>query len=272
MSSFELLCVTMHQNDFSKIKEMNINCDVVFANQSDRTDFSEKEFSGHKAKMITTSTRGVGINRNFALMYASADICLFGDDDVVYADDLEQKVVSEFESHPDADVIIFNLDSTDVSRTQKRYTETRKCGRFERMPWGAVRIAFRRDSVRKANVFFSTLFGGGCVFPSGEDSMWLTEAKRKGLVFYVSKEVIGQVSFDGSTWFTGYNEKFFYGKGAFYEAVHKSTRLFWQLYFSFRTRKMSKLPFKEKIKWMNYGAIGYKNLKSYDGFCSENKY
>ncbi len=34
MLSFEVLCVTMNQNDFSKIKEMNINSDVVFANQA----------------------------------------------------------------------------------------------------------------------------------------------------------------------------------------------------------------------------------------------
>lgn len=33
MSKFELLCVTMHQKDFSKIQEMNIHSDVVFANQ-----------------------------------------------------------------------------------------------------------------------------------------------------------------------------------------------------------------------------------------------
>lgn len=33
MSKFELLCVTMHQKDFSKLQEMNIRSDVVFANQ-----------------------------------------------------------------------------------------------------------------------------------------------------------------------------------------------------------------------------------------------
>ena len=31
MSKFEILCVTMHQKDFSKIQKMNIHSDVVFA-------------------------------------------------------------------------------------------------------------------------------------------------------------------------------------------------------------------------------------------------
>ena len=196
--SFEILCVTMHQKDFSKIEEMNVRSDIVFANQSDCTSYDEYTFENHKAKMISTNTRGVGINRNLSLAYASADICLFADDDVYYYDDMEEKVIREFEAHPDADVFIFHFDTDNEARKQKKYSKTRKCGPFERMPWGGVRIAFRLSSVRKANVWFTTLFGGGCVFASGEDSMWLKEAKRKGLTFYVSKETIGKVFFEES--------------------------------------------------------------------------
>ena len=110
MSSFEVLCVTMGQHDFSKIKEMNIRSDVVFANQADYTAFNELEFNGHMAKMISTQTRGVGINRNLTLMYASADICLFADDDVIYNDNYPEVVIREFDEHPDADIFIFHFD------------------------------------------------------------------------------------------------------------------------------------------------------------------
>lgn len=75
MSKFEILCVTMHQKDFSKLEEMNIHSDIVYANQCDCTSYEELEFDGHIAKMISTETRGVGKNRNIALMYASADVC-----------------------------------------------------------------------------------------------------------------------------------------------------------------------------------------------------
>lgn len=47
MSKFEILCVTMHQNDFSKIKKINIHSDVVFANQADTTSFEQIEFEGY---------------------------------------------------------------------------------------------------------------------------------------------------------------------------------------------------------------------------------
>lgn len=253
----------MHQKDFFKLKEMNIHSDVVFANQADTTAFAECEFEGHRARMITTATRGVGINRNLGLMYAQGDICLFADDDVTYDDDMEARVLAEFAAHPDADIIVFHLD-TDSERKQIRYTHTRKCGRFSRLPWGAVRVAFRLEKVRKANLWFTTLFGGGCLFLSGEDSLWLTEAKRKGLSFYVSRETIGKVSFAESSWFTGFDEKMYYGKGAFYQAAHPKTLVMWMLYFAVRTRKISELSAMEKIRMMKLGAEGYRKMIPYE--------
>ena len=134
MSKFEILCVTMHQSDFSKIRAMNIHSDVVFANQCDHTCYEELDFDGHTAKMISTNTRGVGINRNLTLMYASANICLFADDDITYRDNMEELVLSEFDAHPDADIFIFHLDTTDPVRKQISYKKTKKCGPLSRMP------------------------------------------------------------------------------------------------------------------------------------------
>lgn len=271
MSKFEILCATMHQTDFSKTEEMNIRSNVIFANQADETSYREQEFDGYTAKMITTNTRGVGKNRNFALAYASAKYCLFADDDVCYIDNLEETVVSEFEAHPDADVFIFHLDTDSNDRKQVKYPKTRKCKKIEKKPWGACRIAIKLDSVKKTNVWFTTLFGGGCIFPSGEDSMWIADAWKRGLCFYVSDKTIGKVSFNESTWFSGYDEKFFYGKGVFYEALHPKTAFFWRLYFAFRARSMGALCFREKMKWMKNGVDGYRKMLSYADYIESQK-
>ncbi len=267
MSKFEVLCVTMHQKDFSKIEKMNVHSDIVFANQCDITKYDEYTFENHTAKMISTNTRGVGINRNLSLAYASGDICLFADDDVIYNDDMESIVLKEFENHPDADIIIFHLASDNEQRKQKKYSETRKCRKLERQPWGAVRIAFRLQSVKRANINFTSLFGGGCIFPAGEDSMWLSDARKAGLTFYVSKETIGKILFGESTWFTGHDEKYFYGRGAYYQAVRKHTIYLWMLYFAFRVRDGG-LSFSERIEWMKKGKDGYDKMLSYDDYKS----
>ncbi len=266
--SFEILCVTMHQTDFSKIEAMNIHSDVVFANQADRTAYEEYEFDGHKAKMITTATRGVGKNRNLALTYASADICLFADDDVCYADDMEERVLAEFAAHPDADIIIFHFDTDNRERPMKKYRKTHRHKWFGRMPWGGVRIACRLSSVLRANLWFTTLFGGGCLFPSGEDSMWLLAAKRAGLRFYVSRETIGTISFLESSWFNGHNEKFYFSKGACLRAMHPRTFLFWKMYILFRYRRKKELSAKEKLRWLNLGKKGYKKMQGYEMYSN----
>jgi glycosyltransferase involved in cell wall biosynthesis len=265
MNKFEVLCVTMHQNDFSKIKEMNIHSDVVFANQCDRTSYEEYKFESFKAKMISTQTRGVGINRNIALSYASAEICLLADDDVRYYDDMAERVIAEFDAHPDTDVIIFHLETDDPVRKQQKYNKTKKWPRYKGLPWGGIRIAFRLKSIRKANVWFSPLFGGGAIFPSGEDSMFLHDLRKAGLVFYVSKETIGTVSFEESTWFTGYDEKYFFGKGAIYKALRPRTTFLWMIYIAFRIKQCA-LTFTQKMKWMRHGRRAYREMLSFKAY------
>lgn len=259
----------MYQHDFSKVTEMNISSNVVFANQADRTEYKEEVINGFTAKMITTSTRGVGINRNLALMYASGDVCLMADDDVVYCDDVESQVIAEFEAHPDADVIVFNFNSTDENRPLNKYSRTRKHGRYSRTPWGAIRIAFKKAAVDKANAWFTTLFGGGCRFPSGEDSMWIKSLKKSGLTFYVSDKTIGTVSFDESTWFTGYNEKYYYGVGAYYASANPRIYKLKFWYTILRTRSLKELSVKQKMKWLKNGRRGYKAMLSYNDFVAK---
>lgn len=266
MSSFEVLCVTMHQNDFSKIEQMNIQSNVVFANQSDCVRYDEFEFNGNTAKMITTNTRGVGINRNLALMYASADICLLADDDVCYYDGYKEKILKEFEAYPKADVFIFNFDSDSEERKQIKYNRTKKCYFWNKMPWAAFKVAFRLSSIKKANVHFTTLFGGGALFPSGEDSLFLSKISQENLRIYVSSETIGKVTFDSSTWFTGYDEKYYFGKGAFYQVAHKRTFWIWMQYFLFRTRKFGSLSRKQKKYWIKQGRKAFKQGKSFEEF------
>lgn len=266
MSRFEVLCVTMHQTDFSKIKEMNIHSDVVFANQADCYSFDELEFDRYKAKMITTTQRGVGKNRNTALMYASAEICLFADDDVTYVDNYAEIICKAFDELPDAEVIVFNLTTDSKERPQYQNPRKKKCNKLTHMPYGACRIAFRLNIIQKANIWFTTLFGGGCKFTSGEDSKFLNDVMRNNLKLYMHPAIIGMVRFGNSSWFTGTDECFYYGKGVYYAAIHPKAEIIWQLYFAFRTRKNSKLSFQNRLHWMKNGKKGYKEFLSFEEF------
>ena len=264
----QLLVAAVKKSSRELIEEMQIESDAILVSQGMPFGYEEMEHQGHRIRYFSMQERGVGLNRNTSLLRADGDICLFADDDVTYDDDMEERVLAEFNAHPDADVMIFHLD-TDSQRKQIQYPKTKKCGPFARMPWGAVRIAFRLNSVRKANVWFTTLFGGGCIFPSGEDSMWLADAKRKGLTFYVSKETIGKISMEDSTWFTGRDEKYFFARGTYYATMHPKTQWLWHWYAALSVRANCSLSISEKMKWMKNGRDGYKRMQGYAVFVSK---
>ena len=112
MKQLQVLVATMHQSDFSLVEKMNIACDAILANQTDHNAVSEQVYPFGTVRMISTDTRGVGINRNTALDAAEAEFVLFADDDVTYADGMPERLLSEFAAHPDADVLIFGIDYT----------------------------------------------------------------------------------------------------------------------------------------------------------------
>ena len=115
MINLQVLVATMHQNDHSLLDKMKIKTDAVVVNQCEENRVEIFEHNSKNIKWLSFAERGVGLSRNTALMRATGDILLFADDDVVYNDDYEQKIIGAFKKHPDADFITFNLTSLNVS-------------------------------------------------------------------------------------------------------------------------------------------------------------
>lgn len=237
MESVEVLCVTMHQSDFGKFREMNLSSDVVFANQADRTAFEQVTLQGHRAKMITTETRGVGRNRNLALMYATGDILLFADDDICYKDDYVENVQKAYAAHPDADMIVFSMEITRDGKVFRRVVN--RDGRLHLkggLKNGTYVCSVRRKSLEKANIWFSTMFGGGTEYAHGEDTLFFLEAIRKMRV-YGSSCSLGCCAKDTSTCFFGYNDKYFFDQGVLYAAAFGAAARLMAFQFCLRKRE-----------------------------------
>lgn len=266
-ASFEILCTTMNQSNFKRIESMNVRSNIVFANQCDTNSYKELVFDGkHIAKMVSTNTKGVGANRNISLLYATRDICLLSDDDMLYVDNVEEVVLEDFLKHPDADVIVFNIGTNSAERPEKINKRFHRLLPFEKSPYGAVRIAFRLKSIRKVNACFSVLFGGGSKYQSGEDTLFLSFLRKKRLKVFVSEKFIGTTDASSSSWFEGYNRKYYFSKGAYLKAAGKKFFFVWVLYYALRNKRFSSLRFSEKVRWMKNGAVAFRGLKSYDEF------
>ncbi len=220
-NNLQVQVVTMNRSDHELLEKMNIQSDVMVGNQTDHVDVSTFDYKGHTVEWFDFNERGVGLNRNNLLMRASADIILFADDDVVYEDGYREVVLKAFDEHPEADMIIFNVIPQPDSINPCRVTKWHRIRWYNCLKYGAVRIAVRLSAMRESNVFYTLLFGGGAKFSSGEDSLFLMDCIKSGMKVYGYPADIGKVYFETSSWFRGFNEKYFYDKGVFFYFLFK---------------------------------------------------
>lgn len=257
----QVLVSTMHQYDHKLLEKMNIQSDAIIINQCDRNEFEEFSYKDHNIRVLSMAERGVGLSRNTALMRAEADICLFADDDVEYMDGYRECVIKVFKDNPKIDVVVFNIESTNPDRKEYMNINKKRIRFYNCLRYGTFRIAVRTSSIRKANINFSLLFGGGAKYGSGEDSLFIMECIKKGLCVYAYPDKIGNVTHSESTWFNGYTEKFFIDKGALFASISKIWAELLCLQFVLRRREMFKQEVKgiEAFKLMMKGIREIKN-------------
>lgn len=252
----QVLVSTMHQKDHSLLDKMNIQSEAIVINQCDENSFEDIEYKGNKVRFISLNERGVGLSRNTALMRATGDICLFADSDVTYVDNYEEIIINEF-NELGADVVIFNVPSTNLDRGEKTIKKRKRLRSHNGYGFGTPKIAVRLESIRKANIYFSLLFGGGAKYSCGEDTLFIKECFAKGLKIYGSPKVIGTVSHNESTWFKGFNDKYFFDKGVLYAHISKWGAPLLCLRYAIKRRNI----FKHEKNWIEAYKLMLKGVR-----------
>lgn len=211
----QVLISTMFQQDHSLLDTMNIQSDAIVVNQCDADYVETFEYNGHSILWISMKARGVGLSRNTALMRATGDILLFADDDVRYEDGYAVAVEEFFRRNVKCDFAAFNLDSKSTVRKEKNVQTDYRIRWYNCLKFGTYRLAIRKDAVLNKRICFSLLFGGGATYSCGEDSLFIVDCLNSRLRGLASSTHIGTVLQEDSTWFKGYDEKYFYDRGVF---------------------------------------------------------
>lgn len=268
MMDVEVLVSCMNQSDMSIARKLNIQGNAVIVNQCDRDGYSEERTCKGKIRMILSRQKGLTRSRNLALANASGDICILCDDDVCYIDDYEEKILEAFRELPDADIIVF-----DIERVNHGDGNIAPIPRIRRAPffksYGSVRIAFRLKSIQQNNIWFDVNFGAGSVYTSGEETIFLMEARRKGLNIYEYPLVIAKVDFSESTWRQGYGERFFYDKGALLSAAFPRLKYIFIFYYVLKFWNSASVSKCAMVAWLIRGIIGYRSLRAYSASLSD---
>lgn len=211
MSKFAILLSCMHEKDKEIITRSNIKSDCVIINQCDENTKEEISIDENKICLWINSTeRGLSISRNMAIKNSKADICLIADNDEMFDENIEEKILKAYEEIPHADIIVFNLHNKLTKLKDKIY----KLSRLETLKVASWQITFKKISIIDNNINFDIKLGAGTGNGAGEENKFLLDAYDKGLQIYHCPINIAKMIENELTWFNGYDEEYFYKRGA----------------------------------------------------------
>ncbi len=225
------ILISAVNKDAGKLPEMmNIESDAVIVNQIigedakrelsfDGNRDEEMSFAGNRIEILVRDEKGVGLSRNTAFERADHELIQFGDDDIVYSEGYAERIIREFDAHPEADMLLFNVKAQEGRETYWNSDFAKVTWKnYGRYP--AYAICARRQKVVDAKVRYSLLFGGGAPYMNGEDSLFLHDCLNAGLQIYRTTVEIGYERSGESTWFKGYSDKFFFDRGVLYHFLY----------------------------------------------------
>lgn len=250
----QMLVSAVNQNVLTMADKMNIETDAIIINQCGYFTYNEFEHNSCKIRCYSFKERGVGLSRNTALMRADSELCMFADEDIVYEDGYRKRIEREFKKNKKADIILFNVKVIPSRKTYWNDKDKRiRWYNYARYP--AYSIAARTESLHRANISFSLLFGGGAKYSNGEDSLFLRDCLKSGLKIYASTVVIGEEKERESTWFHGYNEKFFKDRGVLYRYLYgkMAKPLSMRFLLAHKEEMCKEISIKQAYAWMKEG-------------------
>ena len=245
----QILVSAVKKDARSLAEKMNLRTDSIIINQCSENRYEEFEYDGNRIRCYHFAEKGVGLSRNNALLRADQDLCLFSDEDIVYDDAAAEKIVSAFEQHPEADMLLFNVRVHAERRTYwiDSFHPVRwyNCGRYP-----AYSFALRTAKMQEKNLTYSLYFGGGAKYANGEDSLFVSDCLKAGLKVYAVPVEIGEEVPRPSTWFSGYNEKFFHDRGVLYHVLYGKLAMLMGMRFLLKNKEE-----------MCSGEIGFRQAK-----------
>lgn len=261
----QILISTMNRQEFSFLEAINGWGHIIVINQCEKNQIEKICAKQCSFTIIHTTQRGLSNSRNEAILHSDADIFLTADDDISYMPDAADIIKKNFMDHPKADIIAFNINRLNIPEHRN---SQKKNNNWSRTPsnkyYPSVSLAYRRTSYDYANLHFHPIFGAGGIYTSGEESLLLKQARKAGLKIYQSQETIATVDFSTSSWFTGYNEKFFFDKGAWLVAAYPKTHAIIKFYFlKIRNSQLTKA---KMLKMLGDGSNCFLKKWSYETY------
>jgi glycosyltransferase involved in cell wall biosynthesis len=256
--SLQLLISTMHQTDYSLLDRMKVDSDAVVINQGDMDGRSEIIYKRYHVIWINTKERGLSRSRNLAIRNSTADICVLADDDEEFIKGYELIIKDTFDKHREYSVIRFQVSG--IEKKFKKYpNKSIKIGYLFALKVSSVEIAFRRRDIVDHKIVFNERLGAGTEFMMGEENTVLFNCLENNLKIIFVPKIISNLHIEDSSWFNGYNKKYFIGRGASFAAMSQRLSLIFIIQYAIRKYRYFKVEMGiiDSITYMLHGRRRY---------------
>lgn len=209
------------------LKNMNVTSNYLIVNQT-----MNNKCNIENSNVITKFEKGLSKSRNTAIQNSNADIILLADDDMVYENDYEEKILRAYKNNPEADMIAFYVKSRNSER-RVRNLISGKIGWIRIFRVSSFQLSFRKNSIK--GLKFDENFGTGTKNFCGEETIFLSDCLRKGLKLIYVDEKIGEVEQKESSWYKGVNKELILVEKECFKRI--APKIWWLLWVQYIIRK-----------------------------------
>lgn len=190
------ICISTYGERVNRLANLPtfLNCRYLIIhqayNQTELTNCLIDRFSKGDISIIKSDTIGLTKSRNEAVKYSTGKLLLISDDDVLYSNDLVNKILLSKEKF-DFDIALFKASvSGDTSDFRVYPNQTKKLGRVDCLHACSIEMVLDRRVIEHNQELFNINFGIGSEFLCGEESILLFDMLRKKKNLYFINEYI----------------------------------------------------------------------------------
>lgn len=257
----EVLMATMNRQSIEELelekKSIFSNCLIINQVTNENLNLIDEEIKNKNIRMLSFREKGLSKSRNRALENAKGDICMIADDDVSYVEGYEKIIRDTYQENKKADFMTFQILTPENGFFKDYKKLDFKHNNISVLKVSSPDITFKRKTILENNLKFPEEFGLGSAFQTGEQSIWLTNCLKKGLLgFYKSLPIVIH-PFENSGRI--YNEKTIVDRGALHAKLFSWKCLAVNLIFGIKKFKEYKkdLNIFSYIKYIYSGSFIY---------------
>lgn len=235
----ELLISTMNNNlekncTLNRLSKNNRSVIINQLTSDDEKNYIDLDKTLPNCKILNVKETGLSKSRNRALQECSADYALICDDDITPMEDYVTIIKEAFLNHPNYDIITFVcLNEENLPFRQYPHKKTRKHSLRSLLSVSSVEIAFKVPKIKSLGLKFDESFGLGATYPTGEETIFLVDALRRGCkILFINQPICKHPS--ECSGFDFLSPKIQFARGAFFKRIFERLSIFYLILYLFK--------------------------------------